>query len=135
MKLASDAIMIRPRYLPGSIVARKVSAREFSHSLDPEATFVKLVTSRHDGAPSNNIQVAGQEMCVLRRSKCALTVRNGTGPGFSSPNQPDQERTTAYRDSSGPDSLSDAHYATIIGDWEEPSGESRSRPSASSSSP
>ena len=47
-----------------------------------------------------------------------------TGPGFSSPNQPDQERTTAYRDSSGPDSRSDAHCATIFGDWEEPSGES-----------
>ncbi len=48
-----------------------------------------------------------------------------TGPGFSSPNQPDQERTTAYRDSSGPDSRSDAHCATIVGDWEKPSGESR----------
>jgi hypothetical protein len=49
---------------------------------DPEATFVKLVTSRHDGAPSNNIQVARQEMCVLRRSKCALIVRNGHGAEF-----------------------------------------------------
>ncbi len=48
-----------------------------------------------------------------------------TGPGFSSPNQPDQERTTACRDSSGPKSRSDAHCATIVGDWEEPSGESR----------
>ncbi len=46
-----------------------------------------------------------------------------TGPGFSSPNQPDQERTTAYRDSSGPNSRSDAHCATIVGDWEKPSGE------------
>ena len=53
-------------------------------------------------------------------SKCEMV----TGPGFSSPNQPDQERTTAYRDSSGPDSRSDAHCATIFGDWEEPSGES-----------
>ena len=33
--------------------------------------------------------------------------------------------TTAYRDSSGPESRSDAHGATIVGDWEEPSGESR----------
>jgi len=48
-----------------------------------------------------------------------------TRPGFSSPNQPDQEWTTAYRDSSGPDSRSDAHCASIVGDWEEPSGESR----------
>ena len=48
-----------------------------------------------------------------------------TGSSFSSPNQPDQERTTAYRDSSRPNSRSDAHCATIVGDWEEPSGESR----------
>ncbi len=44
---------------------------------------------------------------------------------FFSPNQPDQERTTAYRDSPGPDSRSDDPGATIVGDWEEPSGESR----------
>ena len=48
-----------------------------------------------------------------------------TGPRFSSPNQPDQERTTAYRDSSGPNSRSDAHCATNVGDWARPSGESR----------
>ena len=53
-------------------------------------------------------------------SQCEIV----TGPGFSSPNQSDQERTIAYRDSSGPDSRSDAHCATIFGDWEEPSGES-----------
>ncbi len=56
-------------------------------------------------------------------SQCEMV----TGPGFSSPNQPDQERTTAYRDRSGPDSRSDAHCATTVGDWEEPSGESRFR--------
>ena len=33
MKLASAAIMIRPRCLPDSIIARKVSAPEFLHSL------------------------------------------------------------------------------------------------------
>jgi hypothetical protein len=54
-------------------------------------------------------------------SQCEMV----TGAGSSSPNQPDQERTTAYRDSSGPDSRSDAHCAIIVGDWEEPSGESR----------
>jgi hypothetical protein len=48
-----------------------------------------------------------------------------TGPGFLSSNQPDKGRATAYRDSSGPDSRSDARYATIVGDWEEPSGECR----------
>ena len=57
-------------------------------------------------------------------SQCEMV----TGPGFSSPNQPDQERTTAYRDSSGPNSRSDAHCATIVGEWEEPSGESRMIP-------
>ncbi len=51
------------------------------------------------------------------------------GSGFRSPNQPDQERTTAYRDSSRSESRSDAHCATIVGDWEEPSGESRLRAS------
>ncbi len=35
MNLASAVIMIRPRYLIDSIIARKVSASEFSHSLDP----------------------------------------------------------------------------------------------------
>ncbi len=54
-------------------------------------------------------------------SRCEMV----TGPGFSSPNQPDQERTTVYRDSSGPNSRSDAHCAANVGDWEEPSGESR----------
>jgi hypothetical protein len=42
-----------------------------------------------------------------------------------SSNQPDRERTTAYRDSSGPISRSDAYCATIVGDWQEPSGECR----------
>ena len=36
-----------------------------------------------------------------------------TGPSFSLLNQPDQEQTTAYRDRSGTESLSDAHYATF----------------------
>ena len=53
-------------------------------------------------------------------SQCEMV----TGRGFSSPNQSDQERTTAYRDSSGPNSRSDAHCVTIVGDWEEPSGDS-----------
>ena len=42
---------------------------------------------RHDGAPSNSIQVARQDSCVLRRSKCALTVRNGRWSSFSIANQ------------------------------------------------
>jgi hypothetical protein len=56
-------------------------------------------------------------------SPCELV----TGQGFSSPNQPEQERTTAYRDSSGPESRSNAYCVTIIGDWKAPSGESRFR--------
>ena len=32
--------MIRPRYLPDSIVAQLVSVSAFSHSLDPERTFI-----------------------------------------------------------------------------------------------
>ncbi len=83
---------------------------------------------RHDGGPSRCVQVARQDRCVRRRTKCALTVGNGHGPGFSSPNQPDQERTTVYRDSSGPNSPSDAHRAVIVGDWGEPSGKSRITP-------
>ncbi len=47
-----------------------------------------------------------------------------TGTGFSSPNQPDQEGTTAYRASSRPDSWPDAQCATIVRDWEEAYGES-----------
>ena len=64
-----------------------------------------------------------QQLCRLdgKSWQCEMV----TGPGFSSPNQPDQERTTAYRDSSGPDSRAHAHCASIVGDWEEPSGESR----------
>ena len=54
-------------------------------------------------------------------SQCEMA----TGPGFSSPNQPDQERTKAYRDSSGPKLRPDASCATIVGNWEEPSGEFR----------
>jgi ABC-type proline/glycine betaine transport system substrate-binding protein len=34
-------------------------------------------------------------------------------------------QTTAYHDSSGPNSRLDAHYAIIVGGWEKPSRESR----------
>ena len=66
-------------------------------------------------------------VCGARRSapsECEIV----TGSSFSSPNQPDQERTTAYRDSSGLESRSDALCTTIVGDWEDPSGESRLEP-------
>ena len=53
-------------------------------------------------------------------SQCEMV----TGPNFSSRNQPYQGRTTAYRDNSGPNSRPAAHCATIVGDWEESSGES-----------
>ena len=54
-----------------------------------------------------------------------MRVEMVTGPIFSSPNQPDQERTTAYRDRSGPNSRSRVHCATLVDDWEKPPGESR----------
>ncbi len=63
-------------------------------------------------------------VCCAGRSAPSRCERF-TGLGFSSPNQPDQERTTAYRARAGPDSRPDAHCATIVGNWEEPSGESR----------
>ncbi len=63
-------------------------------------------------------------MCCTRWSTPSL-CEMVTGPGFSSPNQPGQVWTTAYRVSSGPNSRSDAHCDTILGDWDEPSGESR----------
>ena len=56
------------------------------------------------------------------------------GPAFRSPDQPDQERTTAYRDSSGPQSRSDAHCATIVGSWEESLGNARLRVALTASS-
>ena len=70
------------------------------------------------GRPTGQVCAAQVE---VRPSECEMV----TGPGFSSPDQPDQERTTAYRDSPGPDSRPDAHCVTIVCDWEEPSGESR----------
>ncbi len=42
-----------------------------------------------------------------------------TGASYSSPNQPDQERTTAYRTSAGPDLQPDGRCATAVGDWKE----------------
>ncbi len=56
-------------------------------------------------------------------SQCKMV----TGPGCSSSNQLDKERTTAYRASAGPDSRPDAHCATNVGNWGEPSGECRFR--------
>ena len=68
-------------------------------------------------------------MCCAGRSapsQCEMV----TGPGCSSPNRLDKERTTAYRASAGPDSWADAHCATIVANWEEPSGESRLKTSS-----
>ncbi len=79
------------------------------------------MTALHPGASRSPDRTG---LCRAGRSapsQCEMV----TGPGFSSPNQPNQERTTVYRDSSGPNSRSDAHYATIVGDWEEASGEFR----------
>jgi len=37
---------------------------------------------RHDGPWSRHLQIARQDRCVPRRSKCALAVQNGHGSGF-----------------------------------------------------
>ena len=44
------------------------------------------------------------------QSQCEMVTR----PGFSSPNQPDKERTTACRASSGPGSRSDGHGPSCL---------------------
>ena len=62
---------------------------------------------------------------MLRRSKCALTVRNGHRAEIFIAKSARSRATTAYRDSSGPKLRSDAHFATIVGDWEKPYGESQ----------
>ena len=56
------------------------------------------------------------DVCCVGRSepsKFGVVI----GPGFSSPNQPDQVRTTAYHDSSGLVSRSDVYSAIIVGVW------------------
>ena len=74
--------------------------------------------------------VGAEDRAALMRA-CAGTWRRDvfsnavTWPGFSSPNQPEQKRTTAYGDSSGPESRSGAHCARIVGEWEEPFGDSQ----------
>ncbi len=55
-------------------------------------------------------------------SQCEMV----TGRGFSSSNQLDKEWTTAYPASAGLDLRPDANCATKVGNWEAPSGESRS---------
>ncbi len=79
------------------------------------------MTALHPGASRSPDRTG---VCCTRWSTPSL-CEMVTGPGFSSPNQPGQVRTTAYRVSSGPNSRSDAHCDTILGDWDEPSGESR----------
>ena len=54
--------MIRLRYLPDSIIARKVSATEFSHSLDPE----RLFAVSEMGKPGLNRQIGPQNPEIAR---------------------------------------------------------------------
>ncbi len=70
-----------------------------------------------DKAPSPLQLIRLGVYCAGRNapSQCEMV----TGPSFSSSRQPDKERATAYRASSGPDSRLDVAYcATIIGNWE-----------------
>ncbi len=83
---------------------------------------------RETGIPTANIEVRSPDrtgLCCAGRSmlsQCEMV----TGPNFSSLNLPDQKRTTASRDSSGPKLRQDASCAIIVSEWEELSGESRS---------
>ncbi len=45
---------------------------------------------RHDGAPSNSIQIARQDRCVLRRQGYAVSPRNDHWQSFLSEKQPDK---------------------------------------------
>ncbi len=99
----------------------------------PRALFQKMPHRRAAAGPFAAMTAAhpvasrspdGTGVCCAGRSvppQCEMV----TGPGFSPLNQPDQKRATASRDGPGPNSRSDAHCATIVGNWEEPSGESR----------
>ena len=62
------------------------------------------------------------QVCAVQVEVRPLLCGMVTGPGFSSRNQSDQERTTAYRDGAAPGLHSDIHCATNVGDWKEPSG-------------
>ena len=85
------------------------------------------MTAVHPGAS----RCARQDRCVPRRSKGALTGRPQRVPhcakwsrGRDTHRQVSPiESGPAYRDSLGPNSRSDAHCATILGDSEKPSGE------------
>ncbi len=63
---------------------------------------------------------------MLRRRRHALSAQNDHWQGFPSANQPNKGADRDLSPSIGPDSVRDALRATFVGDWEEPSGESRS---------
>ena len=87
--------------------------------------FERVVVAIDGSDAASQALVVAFDTDVCRAGQSALSqCEIATGPGFSSPNQPGQERTTAYRVISGPDFRLDAHWATIVGDWEEPSEES-----------
>ena len=80
---------------------------------------------RHDGGPSSRIQVARQDRSVLWRSQRALTVRNGHGAEFliakSARSRADHSLSLQLR----AEFVVECNCATLVGDWEEPNGESR----------
>ncbi len=69
VKLASAATMIRPRYLPDSIVARKVSASAFLHSLGQKRkSSVDHGMSALGGvASTDRYNTRVESFCVLRK--------------------------------------------------------------------
>ena len=66
------------------------------------------------------------ERKVPRENRAQCTRALGLAPFPAIPPPPAVPAATLHtHPGSGPESRSDAHCATIIGDWEEPSGESR----------
>ena len=53
--------MIRPRYLPDSIVVQLVSVSAFSHSLDPFLTFLETETHLNDWGQDSSYLVTDSE--------------------------------------------------------------------------
>jgi len=76
--------MIRLRYLPDSIIARKVSASEFSHSLDPKQTLPTKATVDGKFLPHlNDIYEAMKQWSFMLSVLCLLLVPMATQAGES----------------------------------------------------
>ncbi len=76
-------VYFRADFVRSTPESRRGSGRSRESVVDPKATFVKLVTSHHDGAPSSNIRVAQQDRYVLSKTRLLrCRVLSGAGAGF-----------------------------------------------------